>query len=58
MSVVEKAVNARSAGGVRALYAGNARVVVARGLLATKSTNWVVVFSGFFEPVFYLLAMG
>jgi len=59
MSIVERAVNARSGGGgVRALYSGNARIVVARGLLATKSTNWVVVFSGFFEPVFYLLAMG
>ncbi|WP_029291994.1 ABC transporter permease [Cellulomonas sp. HZM] len=44
--------------GVRSLYAGNARVVVLRGLIATKSTNWVVVLSGFFEPVFYLLAMG
>lgn len=43
---------------VRALYSGNARVVVRRGLLATRSTNWVVVVSGFFEPVFFLLAMG
>lgn len=43
---------------VRALYSGNALVVVRRGLLATKSTNWVVVVSGFFEPVFFLLAMG
>jgi lipooligosaccharide transport system permease protein len=40
------------------LYAGNARSVVGRGLLATKSTNWAVVVSGFFEPVFYLLSMG
>jgi len=55
MSTVE---GTRSPAGVRALYSGNSRVVVARGLLATKSTNWVVVFSGFFEPVFYLLAMG
>ena len=45
-------------GGVRALYAGNARVVVARGLLAARSSTWVVVVSGFFEPVFFLLAMG
>lgn len=43
---------------LRALYAGNARSVMARGLLATRSTNWTVVVSGFFEPVFYLLAMG
>jgi lipooligosaccharide transport system permease protein len=48
----------RSSGGVRALYAGNARAVVARGLLATRSTNWLIVLSGLFEPVFYLLALG
>ncbi len=45
-------------GGVRALYAGNAGAVVARGLQATKSTNWVVVLSGFVEPIFYLLSLG
>ncbi|HEY8912552.1 MAG TPA: ABC transporter permease [Lacisediminihabitans sp.] len=41
-----------------ALYAGNARSVVSRGLLATRSTNYLIVLSGFFEPVFYLLSMG
>jgi len=45
-------------GGVSALYAGNARSVLTRGLLAARSSTWVVVVSGFFEPVFYLLAMG
>ncbi|MBN9139538.1 MAG: ABC transporter permease [Micrococcales bacterium] len=45
-------------GGVRALYAGNARAVVGRGLVATRSSNWVVIASGFFEPVFYLLSLG
>lgn len=40
------------------LYAGNARSVMQRGVLATASTNWLIVISGFFEPVFYLLAMG
>ncbi|WP_034611348.1 ABC transporter permease [Cellulomonas sp. URHD0024] len=49
---------ARRAGSVGALYARNARSVVARGLLATRSTNWPVMLSGFFEPVFYLFAMG
>ncbi len=44
--------------GIRALYAGNARSVMARGLLATRSTNWVIVLSGVFEPIFYLLALG
>jgi lipooligosaccharide transport system permease protein len=31
---------------------------MSRGLLATKSTNYWVVLSGFFEPVFFLLSMG
>jgi lipooligosaccharide transport system permease protein len=47
-----------SRGGVRALYAGNARAVVGRGLLATRSTNWIIILSGVFEPIFYLLALG
>lgn len=42
----------------RALYAGNTGAVIRRGLLATKSTNYLVVLSGFFEPVFYLLSLG
>ena len=41
-----------------ALYAGNTRAVIHRGLLATRSTNYLVVFSGFFEPVFYPLSLG
>ena len=41
-----------------AIYAGNSRAVISRGLLATKSSNYLVVLSGFFEPVFYLLSMG
>jgi lipooligosaccharide transport system permease protein len=45
-------------GGVRALYAGNPRSVVQRGLIAARSSNWVVVLSGFFEPVFFLASMG
>ncbi|WP_426593879.1 ABC transporter permease [Cellulomonas sp. McL0617] len=48
----------RRAGSVGALYARNARSVVARGLKATRSTNWPVILSGFFEPVFFLFAMG
>ncbi|MES2092780.1 MAG: ABC transporter permease [Actinomycetota bacterium] len=46
------------AGGIGALYAGNSRAVIGRGLLATKSSNWLIVVSGFFEPVFYLLSLG
>ncbi|WP_458040991.1 MULTISPECIES: ABC transporter permease [Bacteria] len=45
-------------GGVRALWAGNPGAVVQRGLLAARSSNWLVVLSGFFEPVFYLASMG
>ena len=40
------------------LYAGNARSVMQRGWQATRSTNWLVVVSGFFEPIFYLLSLG
>ncbi|CAN7203250.1 ABC transporter permease [Microbacterium sp. LjRoot45] len=45
-------------GGVRALWAGNPGAVVQRGLIAARSSSWVVVLSGFFEPVFYLASMG
>ncbi|KQO01776.1 MULTISPECIES: ABC transporter permease [unclassified Arthrobacter] len=41
-----------------ALYSRNARAVIARGLLATRSSNWLVMVSGFFEPVLYLVSMG
>ena len=44
--------------GVGSLYAGNARSVMLRGWEATRSTNWLVILSGLFEPVFYLLALG
>ena len=45
-------------GAFGALYAGNSRSVIERGLLATRSSNWLIVVSGFFEPVFYLLSLG
>lgn len=45
-------------GGVRSLWAGNPGAVVQRGLIAARSSSWIVVLSGFFEPVFYLLSMG
>lgn len=45
-------------GGVRALYAGNPGSVVQRGFIAARSSSWVVVLSGFFEPVLYLASMG
>ena len=43
---------------IASLYAGNIRAVLRRGLEATKSTNALVILSGFFEPVFYLLSIG
>ena len=43
---------------VAALYAGNARAVIERGFRVIRNANWAVIATGFFEPVFYLLAMG
>jgi lipooligosaccharide transport system permease protein len=40
------------------VYAGRPGVVLERGLYALKSSTWMVVASGFVEPVFYLLAFG
>jgi lipooligosaccharide transport system permease protein len=40
------------------VYAGRAGKLVERNFLAFKSSNWLVVISGFVEPVFYLLAFG
>jgi lipooligosaccharide transport system permease protein len=45
-------------GGLRGLWSGNAGAVLGRNLRSARSSTWVVVLSGFFEPVFYLLAMG
>ncbi|MET3803862.1 lipooligosaccharide transport system permease protein [Nakamurella sp. UYEF19] len=39
------------------LYAGRTHVILERSLLAYQR-SWLVVLTGFFEPVFYLLAMG
>jgi lipooligosaccharide transport system permease protein len=39
------------------MYAGRARVLVERSLLVNRRT-WLAVVSGFFEPLFYLVAMG
>ncbi|WP_439591631.1 ABC transporter permease [Microbacterium sp.] len=59
MTTVEQTMEATARrGGVRALWAGNPQAVVQRGLVAARSSSWVVVVSGFFEPVFYLLSMG
>jgi lipooligosaccharide transport system permease protein len=39
------------------MYAGRARVLVERSLLVNQRA-WLAILSGFFEPLFYLLAMG
>lgn len=39
-------------------YSGNVRAVMERAFLSLKSNNWVVFFSGFFEPVLYLASLG
>ncbi|MGH3905004.1 MAG: ABC transporter permease [Pseudonocardiaceae bacterium] len=40
-----------------ALYAGRARMLILRSSLASRSA-WLAIVSGFFEPLFFLLAMG
>jgi lipooligosaccharide transport system permease protein len=40
------------------LSGGNARAIIERGLRATMSSNYLIILSGFFEPVFYLFSMG
>jgi lipooligosaccharide transport system permease protein len=40
------------------LSGGNAKAVIERGLRATMSNNYLIILSGFFEPVFYLFSMG
>ncbi|MGH3813767.1 MAG: ABC transporter permease, partial [Pseudonocardiaceae bacterium] len=39
------------------LYAGRARTLIVRSSIASRSA-WVAIFSGFFEPLFFLVAMG
>ncbi len=40
-----------------ALYAGRARMIVVRSSLASRAV-WLAFVSGFFEPLFFLVAMG
>jgi len=40
-----------------AMYAGRARMLVERSLLVNRRA-WLSIVSGFFEPLFYLVAMG
>jgi lipooligosaccharide transport system permease protein len=40
------------------VYAGRPHVLIERAFMALKSSTWLIVLSGFFEPLFYLLAFG
>jgi len=40
------------------LYGRNVRAVMQRSWMATKNATWVVILSGFLEPVLYLASMG
>jgi lipooligosaccharide transport system permease protein len=40
------------------LYSGRSLTLIERGFKAFKSSNWLIVLSGFVEPVFYLVAFG
>ena len=42
----------------QSIYSGRSLTLIERGFKAFKSSNWLVVLSGFVEPVFYLLAFG
>ena len=55
MSVPTKAPRLRP---LKSLYGGNTRAVFARGLRVIARNNYLIVLTGFFEPVFYLLSMG
>lgn len=46
------------AGWFAANSSGNTRTVIERGFKVIRNQNWIVIVSGFFEPVFYLLSMG
>ena len=39
------------------MYSGNLAAVLERGWIAIKTQNWIIILSGFVEPVLYLLAM-
>lgn len=40
------------------VYSGRSKVVLERGYFALKSSTWMVVASGFVEPLIYLVAFG
>ncbi len=55
---VSTGVSTGARGRLSAVYGGNARAVIERGFRVIARQNWMILVSGFFEPVLYLLAMG
>ena len=39
-------------------YSGRSRAIMERAYIAFKSSTWMIVFSGFVEPVLFLLSFG
>jgi len=56
--VTSRALDESRGSAVRALSSGNAYGVFNRNLVGARGTNLWVMVSGFFEPIFYLLALG
>lgn len=54
ISIAEKRANRAGS----AVYSGRPLTLIERGLYAAKSSNWMIIVSGFVEPVLYLLAFG
>jgi lipooligosaccharide transport system permease protein len=54
VSIAERRAKRAGAG----YYSGRQSIVIERAYLALKSSTWLVVLSGFVEPVFYLAAFG
>ncbi len=59
MSVSTRVAGPRAVRGwLAANSSGNVGAVIERGFAVIRNQNWVIMVSGFFEPVFYLLSMG
>ena len=55
---MSKAVEIANSRPSSAMFAGRPQVLLERGWMAFKSSNWVPVITGFVEPVLFLLAFG
>ncbi|MBN2658900.1 MAG: ABC transporter permease [Spirochaetales bacterium] len=58
MSEAKRNIPPRYRGPFSHIFSGRAHTVVLRSLYALKTSAWYIVLSGFFEPLFYLLAFG